>query len=122
MLVKINNTDITSNIIAESYDVNRNNIFANEWTDANGTLHKDLLRTQISGKFTLKFLTAGAYETFVTLYKTNDVGSGLMNISVYVNNICEQKAITAYCSFKPIMRKSLTNNFYKEFSFEILEK
>ena len=110
-------------ILADSYNVNQNNIYAREWVDANGKTHKHLLRTKISGKCKLKIDGRGiSYDAFVNMLKSNDLGNGRVHMTVYVNNTCETKSICAFYNFSPTVYKSLVAKSYKEFDFSIEEE
>ena len=122
MLASINGTDITQYILAESYNVNQKNEF-NEWTDANKVNHHDIIRTRVSGEFELQFKIGDEtpYNNFVTLIKNNTV-SGVLPITVFVNNINETKAINAFYEYLPVMVKNVrSNKMYKSFKLSLEE-
>ena len=119
MLVKIGTTDITKHIIAESYDVNEEDVY-NEWTDANKVKHRDVTRQKIVGTFTLKFNTDKEYAYFVNLIKTSRTAARLLPMTVYVVNADENREVKMIYSFKPKVARSLTGGkTYQSFDFEV---
>lgn len=120
MLVKIENTDISQNIIAGSYDVNEYEV-SKVWTDGNGRKHKDFIRKKIQGSFTLKYNTQEEYKKFL-LRCRNSKEDGLLPLTVHVNNTGEEKEIMAFCDFYPVMRKNRAEKLYDSFEFELEEQ
>ena len=119
MLVRIGTTDITKHIIAESYDVNEEDVY-NEWTDANKVKHRDAIRQKIVGTFTLKFNTDKEYAYFVNLIKTSRTAARLLPMTVYVVNADENREVKMIYSFKPKVARSLTGGkTYQSFDFEV---
>ena len=119
MLVRIGTTDITKHIIAESYDVNEEDVY-NEWTDANKVKHRDTIRQKIVGTFTLKFNTDKEYAYFVNLIKTSRTAARLLPMTVYVVNADENREVKMIYSFKPKVARSLTGGkTYRSFDFEV---
>lgn len=122
MLASINGTDITQYILSESYNVNQKNEF-NEWTDANRVNHRDIIRTRVLGEFELQFKVGDEtpYNNFVTLLKDN-TSSGVLHITVFVNNINETKEINVFYEYLPILAKNVrSNKYYKSFKLSLEE-
>ena len=121
-LASINETDITQYILSESYNVNQKNEY-NEWTDANRVNHRDIIRTRVSGEFELQFKIGDEtpYNNFVTLLKDN-TASGVLPITVFVNNINERKTINVFYEYLPVMVKNVrSNKTYKSFKLALEE-
>lgn len=122
MLASINGTDITQYILSDSYNINQKNEY-NEWTDANRVNHRDIIRTRISGEFELQFKIGDEtpYNNFVTLLKDN-TASGVLPITVFVNNINESKTINAFYEYLPVLVKNVrSNKTYKSFKLSLEE-
>lgn len=101
-LFKINTTDISDRIESGSYNVNENDVY-NTWTDANGIVHRDILRTRVSGTFNVLFRTKDEYENFVELIKNNKVTAGYVpNCSVVTNNTNKTINGNYYIEYSPI--------------------
>ena len=121
-LASINGTDITQYILSESYNINQKNEY-NEWTDANRVNHRDIIRTRISGEFELQFPIGNEqlYTDFVTLLSAN-TASGVLPITVFVNNINETREINAFYEYLPVMVKNVrSNKYYKSFKLSLEE-
>lgn len=121
-LASINGTDISQYILSESYSINQKDEY-NEWTDANRVNHRDIIRTRVSGKFELQFPVCNEqlYTDFVTLLSDNTV-SGILPITVFVNNINETKEINVFYEYLPVMVKNVrSNKYYKSFELSLEE-
>lgn len=122
MLVSINGTDITSHILANSYEVNSKPIYK-EWTDANYTIHRSRYRDRVSGKFDLKFSNLADYQAFVELLDDNTIGSNEIILTVYVNNIDDTVTKTFFWNSEVKLSKAVNNTKrFEKFAFEITEK
>lgn len=122
MLASINGTDITQYVLSESYKINQKNEY-NEWTDANRVNHRDIIRTRVEGAFELQFKIGDEipYNNFVALIKDNTV-SGVLPITVFVNNINETKEINVFYEYLPVMVKNVrSNKYYKSFKLSLEE-
>lgn len=105
MLVEINKTDYSKYLVNE-YDINEYNDY-NSWTDGNGKLHKDVIRTYIQGTLHLK-LTESAYNKFLTDIQSVKTDK-TYTMKVHVNNLAQAKEITTYMDFYPVIKKDLTS-------------
>lgn len=119
MLVKIGNTDITQNVIAESYEVNDERPFE-EWKDADKKRHRDYER-HIVGKFDLKFTTESDYNSFLNLMK-NNTRDDIISMTLYVVNSGKEETINAFFDFKPVVMKNNHNKRIAKFTFNIEEQ
>lgn len=90
-------------------------------TDANGSEHRNPVRSQISGKFNMKFLTEADYKEFVKLVKDNDQGCGLTEMHVYVTNLDEFEISNFYLEFTAGVSRSQDEKVYKKFTCNIKE-
>ena len=75
------------------------------------------------GEFELQFRVGDEtpYNNFVTLIK-NNTASGVLPITVFVNNINETKAINAFYEYLPVMAKNVrSNKTYKSFKLSLEE-
>lgn len=121
-LVIINGTDISEHILADSYNVNEENRYE-QWEDANGVLHRILLRSRVKGSFSMKFKTETAYNTFVELLNTSKRVDGSIMCSVYVNNMAGFKAGDYFYTLTATMRRSIdTGKKYSKVQFKIEER
>ena len=122
MLASINGTDITQYVLSESYKINQKDEY-NEWTDANRVNHRDIIRTRVEGAFELQFKIGDEipYNNFVALIKDNTV-SGVLPITVFVNNVNETKEINVFYEYLPVMVKNVrSNKYYKSFKLSLEE-
>lgn len=84
-LFNINGTDLTRFIMVPSYKVNEFNI-GEEWTDANESDHRDIVRTRVQGSFTLKFHTEDEYWDFMDLVNNNKTSGDYLLVTLFLNN------------------------------------
>ncbi len=112
-LFKMGNKDYTRFITVPSYKVTSKPV-TKDYTDINGVTHKEYIRDQISGSFTLKFFDDNSYDDvstslsaaenfqeFFNEYNRLKQRSGLITITVYVNNLNTTKEIKAYLEMDP---------------------
>lgn len=91
------NIDYTSNITVPSYKVNEVDI-SDDWEDGNRKKHKNIVRTQVKGNFTMKFFDISSFNTFFETLNANKIATGDNSGAVL---------ITAY-----IQNKNITKSFY----------
>lgn len=106
--------------MASTHGVNSYDIY-NEWVDGNHQTHRDVYRKKISGALALTFLTETDYVAFVNAYNRATV-DGLTSLTVWVNNIHQEKEIKAYCMFEPVLMKNINTKRYATFDFNLEEK
>lgn len=102
-LLTIGIHDYTKSIKVPSYNVNKIDVY-NEWTDANGKVHRDNYRTSVEGNFTIWFDDIDRYERFITDLSINvsKTVDGLNLLTVYINNTMELYTGYFYVDFKPV--------------------
>lgn len=121
MLVKIGNTDISKNILTDSYAVNAEDE-CNEWTDSNKVLHRDVVRQRIMGSFTVKFLTEEAYAAFIKLLLDSRTLDHKIPVEIYVVNENRMQNTEIYYRMAPGVTKSLIKGkVFKSFTIEVTE-
>lgn len=123
-LLTINSIDFTKNITVPSWSVSDEEIFQT-WTDGNGTTHKEVTRTKVSGKFTFKSrgTTDADYISFLAALAAVKTAANAYTISVYCDNTRTTKTIDAFVEFAPAMtRKGGGSTFTDSFSVEIEER
>lgn len=76
----INGIDFGGHVIAGTYAVQNNNIYA-AWTDGNGSNHRQLKREKMQGSFDMFFRTMEEYETFMAAIKASQE----TNFNTYVS-------------------------------------
>lgn len=133
-LFKMGNKDYTRFITVPSYKVSSKPI-TKEYQDINGVTHKEFIRDQISGSFTLKFYDDSSYEDVSTTLSAADnfqeffdeyqrlkQKSGLITITVYVNNLNITKEIQAYMEMEPANTMPYMNGGKSYDGFEVTIK
>ena len=91
------NIDYTRNITVPSYKVNEVDI-SDDWEDGNRKKHKNIVRTQVKGNFTMKFFDISSFNAFFETLNANKIATGDNSGAVL---------ITAY-----IQNKNITKSFY----------
>lgn len=90
--------DLSSFIINETYSVNIEDVY-NAWTDGNGTNHRDIYRTRISGEFKMKFYNPDRFIEFLEALSSLKTSGGYYPITCYVNNLGRMQEINVYMDF-----------------------
>lgn len=121
-LLKITDRDFTNCIVLGSYTINSIPVY-NEWTDANYTKHKDIVRKRVTGTLSLKFFEEDDYTDFLRLVEENTKNDGTIPLTVYVNNIDRAMTIDAFLDVKfPNLLPVVGQNANKEISVSIEER
>lgn len=97
-LFKVGNTDLTNFITVPSYIVNSKDIYE-EYTDGNKKFRRKVIRTRISGSFSLLFSDKADFKAFLTLMKNSKTKEGAITATVYVNNLMEVKSSTFFIEY-----------------------
>lgn len=85
MLFEIAGTDYTRKIREGTYAVNSYDSYT-EWTDANYKIHRSIVRSQLSGSFTMYFGNQTDYQTFLNTIERAKIQPGLYRAGLYSNN------------------------------------
>lgn len=120
-LFKIGDTDFTDYIIASSYNVDAQNAYK-EWEDIFYNLHRDKVKTRITGSFTMSFANdEGAFRDFVELIEAATVGDKT-RLTVYLNKKGRQETREFYVTYNPKIKSVENGNvMYEDFNFSLEE-
>lgn len=124
MTFKVGTTSYANNVVIGTYEVNQVPVY-DEWTDANGGIHRLKIRDKIQGSFDLFFRTATAYSAFKTVVDNQTSSSDLSTlITLSVNNLnSDATGIHAYLDFKPVRDVDGTRvDYYKVMKVSIEER
>lgn len=115
--------DFSGNVVAENYDVSRNDIFIT-WNDGFGKEHRRVKRTQVSGTFTMLFEKESQYNVFLSVLQENMNEDGTHKINVAINKPRNTSVwIDAYIDFKPKRsRNAMWQDKFDAFTVTIKEK
>lgn len=94
-ILGINNVDFSSYVNQRSWKVQKSNEYAS-WVDGNRISRRTIVRTRISGAFTLTFLSATALSSFTTAVAAATATDGYTTVKVYVNNENQLEEINAF--------------------------
>lgn len=122
VLFKVGDTDYTNNIVMDSYDVQKNDMYV-EWTDADWHDHQPMVRTRVEGSFTMKFRTLASYEAFVAdLASKKETGRYYVGCRLWCNNTLTLETVGIYIDYAPVLtqRPSLQMD-YLEFEVSVKE-
>jgi hypothetical protein len=116
-IFKIGDNDYTKHIVVPSYQVNRVRK-TKEWTDSNGTIHRQLIRNKVTGKFNMRFDDASQLDAFLDDVEAHrDATNETVTVVVYLNNFHNIATINAFVSFddlqneRPLMGRASVNGF-----------
>lgn len=121
-LFNIAGNDFTKHITVPSYKVNKHDEYK-EWEDENCVIHREIIRTRISGDFTMMFLNKESYYNFINILKRNKDAGGYTPASLYVNNTDEVVDTKVFISIDPENAIPLIGNeSHKGFEVQITER
>lgn len=102
-LFKINTTDVSDNIVQNTYQVNRLPVYKT-YEDANGATHRRFIRDKVRGKFQMFFKYMEDYEIFKALIDDN---MSSVNFSIpctlYDNLTGDSYTINAFIDYSPTL-------------------
>ena len=111
-LFKINTTDISNNVVKDTYAVSREPVYKN-YEDANGVVHRRFIRNKMKGKFQLFFPNLTDYAAFKTLLDNNRSTTNFsVNCSLYDNISGEHYTIDAYIDYSPTLKRTASLTEY----------
>lgn len=113
-LLKINSTDVTANIVQNSYAVNYLPVYKT-YTDANGATHRRHIRDKLQGKLQMAFKDLNTYVTFKSLIDTNISATNFsVPITAYDNLSGTYKTVNAFIDYSPKLVQSAALREYLE--------
>ena len=98
-LFVINGADLTGFIVVPSYIVNSHDIYE-EYSDGNHKFRRKVIRTRISGKFSMKFSDQYNYNQVMAKFKSSKDSEGAVQATVYVNNTQEVKTSKFFIEYE----------------------
>lgn len=98
-LFVIDGADLTSFIMVPSYIVNSHDIYE-EYSDGNYKFRRKVIRTRISGKFSLKFSDKYDFDQVLAKFKSAKDSEGAVPATVYVNNTQEVKTSKFFLDYE----------------------
>ncbi len=117
-LFKISTTDLTGNVVQNTWDVNNLPVYKT-YKDANEETHRRFLRNKISGTFQMVFKDLTDYATFKGLIDSNRSASNFtVPCTVYDNMSGTQVSINAFIDYKLAVRQTVGLREYME-PFEV---
>ena len=106
---KIGTTDLTEYADIQNHNVNKEDVYQ-DWTDGNWIVHRDIVRTRISGSFQLGFKDSTAWTSFLTLLSTQKNAAGYYQVTVYVNNTGAEETINAFLDLQATGKWDIINS------------
>lgn len=113
--------DYTNNIINETYDVQKEDVYVS-WTDGNFIDRREITRTRIVGKFTMRFRTLASYEAFVADLSSAKTSGGYYACTIWANNTVDSNSANLFISMSPVahQKPNLVMD-YQEFEVTVKE-
>ena len=107
MLFQLNSKDYTRKIRQGTYTINSYDSYT-EWTDANYKLHRNIVRSQILGSFTMYFGNQSEYQTFLDDIESSKVQPGVTRVGLWSNNRHEWHGnIEVFIDFTPAREQKI---------------
>lgn len=111
-LLKINTTDVTGNIVQNSYTVNRLPVYKT-YEDANGATHRRHIRDRIQGKFQMVFSDLSDYQAFKTLIDANTSATNYsVPVTAYDNLSGDYHTVNVFLDYEPTVMQSVSLREY----------
>ncbi len=98
-LFKVGDADFTSFIMVPSYIVNSHDIYE-EYSDGNYKFRRKVIRTRITGKFSMKFSDKYSFSQVLAKFKGEKDSEGAITCTVYVVNTQEVKTSKFFIDFE----------------------
>lgn len=120
VLAVVNSTDITRYIDKDTYSVNHVDEYES-WQNANFVNKRIVVRTRVSGSFTIRCGNGLSFATFLSNWNAA-VDDHVVTLGVFVQSQNTFKAIEAYYSFEGEKHVELSNGaIYDEVTINIEE-
>ena len=117
-LFKVNTTDYSANIIADSYQVKQGDVYKT-YEDANGNTHRRFIRKKVTGKFKMFFRTLTDFNSFISTIATYQSTTNFsVPVTVYDNYGGTALTINAFVDLNPTITLDGTMSEYME-TFEV---
>lgn len=122
-LLKIGNTDVTGNIVQNTYNVSRLPVYKT-YEDANGATHRRYIRHKAQGTLQMVFPDLTAYQTFKSLIDTNTSQTDFAVSVTYYDNLSGNTYSTnVFIDYKPLVMQSTSlKEFMKPIDITIEER
>ena len=121
-LFKIGTTDLTGNIVQNTYAVNNLPIYK-EYKDANEQTHRRFLRNKVSGTFEMVFEDMTDFATFQSLVESSrSTTNHSVTCTVYDNISGTTMTINAFLDYRLTAKQALDlKEYYQPFEVSIEE-
>ena len=121
-LFKIGTTDLTGNIVQNTYAVNNLPVYK-EYKDANEQTHRRFLRNKVSGTFEMVFDDMTDFATFQSLVESNrSATTHSVACTVYDNISGTTMSINAFLDYRLTAKQALDlKEYYQPFEVTIEE-
>ena len=107
MLFQVGETDYTRKIREGTYVVNSIEAYT-EWTDANYRIHRSVVRSQLSGSFTMYFGNQADYQAFLAALEAHRSNGGYYTVGLFSNNTHQWKQnVDVFLSFTPARQQKI---------------
>lgn len=122
-LLKINTTDVTGNIVQNTYCVNKLPVYKT-YEDANGATHRRHIRDKVSGEFKMAFKDVADYATFKALLDTNVSSTNFsIPVTAYDNMTGNYYSINAFIDYKnTVMQSASLKEYIKVIDVKLEER
>ena len=122
-LFKIGNTDVTGNIVQNTYAVAKLPVYKT-YEDANGASHRRFIRNKVQGSFQMAFPDLTAYSTFRSLIETNMSQTNYsVAVTLYDNLTGSTISTNVFIDYKPtVMQSTSLKEFMKPIDVTIEER
>jgi len=104
-IFKLNNVDYSAHVVADSYNVNFEDIY-NEWKDGGQVTHRDIIMQKLRGTFNMYFADEAELQTFISALgacQTNNAYPAQLKANNQTVSTLVSKNV--FIDFKPVRKR-----------------
>lgn len=109
-MFKLNTTDYSAHVVAESYAVNYEDVYQ-EWVDGGQVKHRDVIGRKLRGTMQMYFKTQSDLQTFLTALVNCKTTASTYPVQLKANNDTVDSLVASknvFLDFKPVRKRDAT--------------
>lgn len=109
-IFKLNTTDYSAHVVAESYAINYEDVYQ-EWTDGGQVKHRDVIGRKLRGTMQMYFKSQSDLQTFLTALANCKTTASTYPVQLKANNDTVDSLVASknvFLDFKPVRKKDAT--------------
>lgn len=109
-IFKLNTTDYSAHVVAESYAINYEDVYQ-EWTDGGQIKHRDVIGRKLRGTMQMYFKSQSDLQTFLTALVNCKTTASTYPVQLKANNDTVDSLVASknvFLDFKPVRKRDAT--------------